>query len=286
MYPDSAGLPVGPGRLPVSDSQDWSCHARSVRSAAHHTHPPVAHRLLVTPGTGAVRPDQAWPHRTLLAALGPEDRGALFRLGSRRAFARGEPLITEGDGTREVFVILKGCAKTFGSSADGREVLLAILVRGDMAGEIAALDDEPRLSAVVAATPGEALVVSQPRFLAFHTSRPEAALAISRSLSAKLRLVTRHRLDVTGGPVVKRLARTLGYLVESCSTPCPQGYRIDVPLSQTELASLIGASLPALYRATGALRARGVLATHYREQIVMDRKLLEKISRESDDDFE
>lgn len=225
-----------------------------------------------------------WPERTLLGALSLQDRADLFRLGVSRSFVRGEPLISEGDETREVFVLLGGCAKTSGSSADGREVLLAILVGGDMAGEAAALDNEPRMSAVVAATDVSALVIPHIRFLQFHTSRPEAGLAISRSLAAKLRLVTRHRLDVTGGPVLRRLARTLGYLVESCSTPCAEGYRIDVPLNQADLASLIGASLPALYRATGELRARGVLATYYREQIVTDRETLERISRESGDD--
>jgi CRP-like cAMP-binding protein len=82
--------------------------------------------------------------------------------------------------------------------------------------------------------------------------------------------------------VLVRLARVLDHLVESYATPCPEGLRIDVPLSQPELAALIGAAEPSLHRALAVLRGRGVLVTRYRRQIVRDRALLEAISRDAD----
>ena len=231
------------------------------------------------PGRAAAR---RWPQGTLLDALDPRDRDALLARGALRVFAPGEPLITEGDAATDVFLLLDGCVKVVGHSVDGRAVLLSIRIGGDVVGELAALDNRPRLASVLAATKVTARVSAQSQFLAFLDARPEAARAVSRSIATKMRSITRHRVDVSGASVLVRLARVLEHLVESYSTPCPEGLRIDVPLSQPELAALIGAAEPSLHRALAFLRGRGVLVTRYRRQIVRDRALLEKISRDDD----
>ena len=228
---------------------------------------------------------QRWPPGTLLHMLDPEARDALLALGTRRAFAPGEALITEGGPEKEVFLLLSGCVKVVRHPAEGRTLLLSIRVRGDVVGEMAALEnDEPRSATVVAATRVRAQVVGQRPFLALLDARPAMERVVSRAVVAKVRLITRHRVDVTGAPVLFRLARMLEYLLESHATPCPEGLRIDVPLSQSELAGLIGASAPSLHRALRYLRGRGVLSTQYRQQTVSDRALLEKIAREADPD--
>ncbi|HEU5352914.1 MAG TPA: Crp/Fnr family transcriptional regulator [Actinocrinis sp.] len=233
----------------------------------------------LTPAPPAA-PRRRWPQGTLLDALEPQDRAALLLQGGRRVFEPGEPLITEGDTATDVFLLLDGCAKVIGHSVDGRAVLLSIRVGGDVVGELAALDNRPRLASVVAATRVSARASGQRQFLAFLDARPEAERAVSRSIATKMRSITRHRVDVSGASVLVRLARVLDHLVESYSTPCPEGMRIDVPLSQPELAALIGAAEPSLHRALAVLRARGVLVTKYRRQIVRDRALLEQISRD------
>ena len=84
----------------------------------------------------------------------------------------------------------------------------------------------------------------------------------------ELRLATRHRVVVSGAPVGVRLALVLTYLVETYGRSCPEGTEIDVPLSQPELASLIGVSEPSLQRALSGLRARDVVGTRYRRLVV------------------
>ncbi|MFD0635017.1 Crp/Fnr family transcriptional regulator [Catenulispora yoronensis] len=149
-------------------------------------------------------------------------------------------------------------------------------------GELAAFDDRPRSASVLAATRVTARVISQSRFLAFLDGHPVTDRAVTRTLSAKMRTITQHRVDVTGAPVLVRLARVLYRLVESHSTPCPEGWRIEVALSQPEIAALIGAAQPSLHRALAQLRDRGVLITRRRTQIVADLGLLEKISRDEE----
>jgi CRP-like cAMP-binding protein len=74
------------------------------------------------------------------------------------------------------------------------------------------------------------------------------------------------------------LALVLTYLMEAYGRRCPEGTRIDVPLSQPELASLIGASEPSLHRALAELRTREVIGTRYRRLVVRDVEALRVLS--------
>jgi CRP-like cAMP-binding protein len=211
-----------------------------------------------------------WSSATLLHALGPADRQALVTLGTRRAFRPGQALITEGSPDADTFVLLVGYVKVLCNTADGRAVLLSVKVAGDLVGELAALDDKPRSASVVAATEVVAQAVPQPTFQLYLDERPHAARAVHRAVVEELRRATRYRVSVTGAPTAVRLALMLELLVEAHGRPCPEGIRIDVPLSQPELASLVGVSEPSLHRALTDLRGRDIVRTRYRRLIVCD----------------
>jgi CRP-like cAMP-binding protein len=211
-----------------------------------------------------------WPRGTVLHALDAADGQALIGLGTRRTFPPGAALITEGAPEVDTFVLLDGCCKVLGNTVDGRAVLLSIRVGGDLVGELAALDDKPRSATVVAATTVVARVIDQQTFRRYLADRPAAATAIHGAVAEELRRATRHRVHVHGAPIGARLALVLDYLAAAYGRPGPDGVHIDVPLSQPELASLIGVSEPSLHRALTDLRSRHVVATRYRRLVVCD----------------
>lgn len=224
-------------------------------------------------GTG---PDPAvhrslWPAGTLLAALDADDRAALLGVGHPRRYRPGEFLIVEGGSDREVLVLLRGYAKVLGSSPEGTVVLLSIRVGGDVVGELAALDGEPRSASVLAVTDVDAQVVGHRTFEDFLAARPRAEQAVRRSMAGKLRSATQRRVDTGGAPVITRLARVLEYLATHHGERIPDGVRIAIPLSQPDLAALIGAAEPSLQRAVALLRREGVLRTGYRALVILDR---------------
>lgn len=211
-----------------------------------------------------------WPTGSLMSNLSGPDRDALLRLGSFRKYAPGEMLIVEGGLETDVMLILDGCAKVLVSADDGSTVLLAIRAPGDVVGELAALDGRPRSATVVAARGISAHVVSGVAFRACLRERPDVATELQRSVAGKLRAAIRYRIDATSAAVPVRLARTLDSLVRSYGRPTPQGLRIDVPLSNADLAALAGLSSASVQRALRALRADGAIRTEYRSVLVRD----------------
>jgi len=223
----------------------------------------------------ARRPD-GWPARSLLAALPEAERAELLRLGSVRHFERGQTLIRAGEFGGEVYLILEGCVKVVDNSAEGYTVLLAVRMVGDLVGELAVLDGNPRAATVIAAAPTRVRAVSAAPLRGFLAEHPVSAAAVHNSVNAKFRQSIRHRSEANGAPAPLRLARVLHRLGETYGEPTAEGVAIPVPLSQADLGALIGATEQSVRRALSELRDEGLVEPHYRRPVIKDLDRLAK----------
>jgi CRP-like cAMP-binding protein len=210
--------------------------------------------------------------------LAEDAQEELLSLGRAREFLSGDVLMLEGDEASYVMVLTSGWAKVTGSTTEGGQALLTLRVAGELVGEQAALDGESRSATVISAGPTSAREISQREFLAFLSRRPEAVVAVSRALSAQLRWATQRRIDLGGLPVIMRLARVLSDLGALYGRKTPAGIEFQYMLTQPELAAMVSASEPAVHRALRQLRARGVVATGYRQVVITDPDTLQTIA--------
>jgi CRP/FNR family transcriptional regulator, cyclic AMP receptor protein len=215
------------------------------------------------------------PRGSFLGGLPASARTAMLVLGTAMDFAPGTMLLREGDRGSHVLVLVKGLVKVTATSPEGHLSLLAIRTAGDLVGELASMDNEPRVATVTAAGAVRARVVSRADFLRFLTRYPDVALAVSGSVGAKLRWATRRRVDFGAHDVHVRLARVLVELVTAYGT---ENGEIGVPLTQPELAALVGAAEPTVHRALAHLRKENVVTTGYRRVVVRDPVRLEAIA--------
>lgn len=198
----------------------------------------------------------------------------MLALGTTRDYAPGTVLLREGERGSHVLVLVKGLVKVTATSPEGHLSLLAIRTAGDLVGELASMDNEPRIATVTAAGPVRVRVVGQAEFRRYLTHHPDVALALSGSVGAKLRWATRRRVEGVH-EVHVRLARVLIELVTTYGTDTGE---IGVPLSQPELAALVGAAEPTVHRALAWLRKENIVATGYRRVVVRDHTRLEAIA--------
>jgi CRP/FNR family cyclic AMP-dependent transcriptional regulator len=202
--------------------------------------------------------------------VGAEAAGLLRARATPRSYARGQALMHVGQVPREVLVLLSGRVKVSATTPAGRTVLLAFRGPGDLVGELSALDDEPRSASIVALDPVDALVVPAEHFRAFLHERPDAAVALLRELSTRLRDADAKRVQLAAYTTVGRVAFCLLELCERFGRDDDGAVDILLPLSQDELASWAGASLESVGRALQTMRKVGWIETSRRAIRVLD----------------
>src|SRR5205807_8103880 len=96
----------------------------------------------------------------------------------RRRYAKGRIIFGEGDPGSHLYLIAAGQVSVGISSADGRFLELHTFGPGDVFGELALLDDEPRSADAVAQEPCDLLLLSRTDFLRFLHSHPNVAIRL------------------------------------------------------------------------------------------------------------
>jgi CRP-like cAMP-binding protein len=206
-----------------------------------------------------------------------ESLAVIARTLRARRFRRGEVLFHEGDPGDALLVVVSGAVKVVVPSEDGGEAILATLRRGDFLGELAVLDGAPRSASAVALEATEALALPRDQFLGLVASEPAIRDALLASLSHELRRLTTHVAELHFLDLTGRLAARLTRLAQDSGEVLADGsIRLDAPLTQTDLASMIGATRQSVNKLLGEFEADGLLLME-RDSILVPN--LDRLSR-------
>nr|PZN74962.1 MAG: Crp/Fnr family transcriptional regulator [Pseudomonadota bacterium] len=181
----------------------------------------------------------------LFSKLDEASRLDIARQMREASFRAGQSIFARGDAGTEVYLVLEGRVRLSVLSSEGRELSFTHAERGDVFGEIAALDGGVRTADATAVTAVKAMTLSHTALKRLVQTSPafaEAAIAFlcSRIRETDLQLegVALHRIEV-------RLARfLLGMLRQRHGVTKSGRAKIDLGMSQGELALLLGASRP------------------------------------------
>lgn len=205
------------------------------------------------------------------AGLSATERAALHGRGVPRRYRTGAGLFHEGDLSDWVGLVTSGQVKVSALTSGGKEVVLAICGPGELLGELSAIDTFPRSATASAVGPVEIRVVTGEEFREFLRTHPGASLTFLRSLSGRLRDSDRRRVEFVALDSIGRVASQLVDLAERYGTDQPDGsVRVDLPVSQDELAGMTGASREAVTKALQLLRRKGWVRTGRRTVTVTD----------------
>jgi CRP/FNR family transcriptional regulator, cyclic AMP receptor protein len=213
----------------------------------------------------------------LFDGMSKESLQVITRTLRARRFRRGEVLFHEGDPGDALFIVASGAVKVVVPSEDGEEAILATLRRGDFLGELALLDGAPRSASAIALEPTEALALPRDQFRVLVATEPAIRDALLASLAGELRRLTTHVADLHFLDLTGRLAARLARLAEQHGERLPNGeIRLDAPLTQSDLAAMIGATRQSVNKLLGEFEAGGLLRIE-RDSIVVPS--LERLSR-------
>ena len=178
----------------------------------------------------------------LLRHLRQED---LARLAATAISVRHRPNVTifqKGDPGSSMMAVVRGRVKMCTFSPDGKELVLNIIDRGGVFGEIALLDGQPRSTDAVTLDDTELLVLDRSRFMPFLGANPEIATKLIEVLCQRLRRTSEALEDALLRDAPSRVARGLLRLAATFGRKEPAGMRLDIKLSQQQIGNLIGIS--------------------------------------------
>jgi CRP/FNR family transcriptional regulator, cyclic AMP receptor protein len=202
------------------------------------------------------------------SALSEHERADLLARGRQRRYPRNARVFCEGDPSDFVIVILKGRVKIVVTTQDGNESLLGIRGPGELVGELAAIDSEPRVATAMALDPLTVRVITAAEFRDFVAHHADAVLRLIRMMIGRLREADRRRVEFGANDAASRVAHLLAELAVEREA---HGHdRSEVRLSQQEIAELIGTSRESVSRALAVLRDRHIVRTGRRSVAVLN----------------
>jgi len=200
----------------------------------------------------------------LFGALDQQDRTDIAGRMRRVQFEPDQMIFSRGDPGRDIYLVIEGRIRLSVLSSDGRELSFDHAGPGHVFGEIATLDGGERTAGATAISRVQAMSLPQKALMDLIENNPKVATAAIRFLCQRLRdtdqrleAIALHRIEV-------RLARLMLSALKLQSATVKGGKaKLDLGMSQGELALLIGASRPkvnialTLLEDTGAITRQG-----------------------------
>jgi CRP/FNR family transcriptional regulator, cyclic AMP receptor protein len=219
-------------------------------------------------------------------ALNESERTALRGAGRTREYAAGALLCSQGADPDHVLIILDGWCKVTAGRADGHEVMLAIRGPADTIGESGWLNGRPRSANVKALNRVRALAVPAEQFANFLNAHAHAAQVLARVMVGRMDDADRRMTSQVGTSGPKLLALLLLDLAERYGVPGPDndGVALPLPLTQHELATMIGRARETVARALTVWRKDGVVTTQRMRILILDPDALREVAEAEDDD--
>jgi CRP/FNR family transcriptional regulator, cyclic AMP receptor protein len=191
----------------------------------------------------ACPPFAALPERVLRELAG---------LARRRRYEAEQALFRVGDASESAFVLCSGHVQARLRSREGRELVMHVAVPGEAPGNLDLIDGAPRSADAVAQDDVEVLVLPARAVRRALSEHPRALMELSSGLAGIIRKRNELMRDLVFLDLPARLAKLL--LARPTS-----GGRVELAVTQGELAAQLGVARQSLNRALGDLQRRGLI---------------------------
>ena len=228
-----------------TDRRAYSAHSPLITNPMMTTIDPIAERV------------NFFHSLRLFEGLNSEELGFLASEAKLRSYEAGAIIFHEGEPGTTCHIITRGKVRVFVIGEDGRELSVSIFGPGEIVGEMALFEDLPRSASVEALEPTSTLELNQDVLLHGLARSASLARSLLRALSSRLRHMTEEAEGLASMTVADRLFLRLQRLAEWSGRPVADGVRIALPMTQQELAALVGTSRESINRALSGLRRQG-----------------------------
>src|SRR5205823_1932288 len=169
-----------------------------------------------------------------------------------------------------LYALLSGEVKVQVQAPSGELAVVAILGPGSCFGEFSLVDAEPRSATVEALDDVEVLALLRLDFLRFIHAHAEVMDRLLVSIVGRLRRTDQLAADLARLDTRGRLAKTLLDLAHEHGRPEGPRTEIELPITQGDLAAMVGATRERVNRVLGGLEEDGAIHRRGRHITVLD----------------
>jgi CRP/FNR family transcriptional regulator, cyclic AMP receptor protein len=232
-----------------------------------------------------VQPDKAaleQAHRllgncTLFSGLSADERAEITGRAHIRSLAAGETVFATGTAGNQMMALLSGTIRISVSSADGRELLLAIIQPGEVFGELTVLDGKERSADAIAETPCTLAMLHRDDVLSFFERNPSAWPKLVDVLCQRLRRTNVAFAEVALLQLPVRLAKAMLRLLDPHTGATPAQPAM-IRFNQGHLASMVGGTRESVNRCLRSWQRNGIVQIAEGSIIVVNRRALENMA--------
>lgn len=192
---------------------------------------------------------------SLFSTLTEQEIATLADAAMVRTFPRNAVVMTEGERSDSLYVVLSGRVKVYVSDEHGKDLVLNVQGPGEYFGELA-LDEGPRSASVMTLEPCKLAVIANEVLREFLTGHPEAAVQLVRGLIGRVRRATESLKDLAQLDVYGRVAKLLLELAREADGRLV----VDQRLTHQDIADRVSASREMVSRILKDLTTGGYLA--------------------------
>lgn len=214
----------------------------------------------------------------LLRHLNREELRRLAATTTLSNHARGEVIFQKGDPGDRMIAVVRGRVKICSHSIDGKELILNIIERGGLFGEIALFDGEPRTADAIALDDTDLLSLERAKFYPFLHENPDLALRLLAVVCKRLRETSEHLEATLFREAPSRLARCLLRLAQGFGKKIDGGTLLDIKLSQQQLGNYVGISRETVNKQLGEWQRDGLITITSSNIMLLNKPALEEVA--------
>ena len=224
-------------------------------------------------GRQALQRSIAWYLRQLskvMSVLSDEELERLIPLLTERTFRSRQMLFQSGDPAERVYLLLKGRVKIYQVAENGKEIILDVVGKGGVVGDMAIVEDGERIACAAAIDDTVAVSISWEDFSHLMQQSPKLGFAMMELMARRLVGMQRTFMNIVSKPVSARLADTLLNRQEDGM--------VYLGLTHQELAQTIGTSRETVTALLSRFITLGAIVPSGDGYRILDEDLLDDIA--------
>jgi CRP-like cAMP-binding protein len=188
------------------------------------------------------------------------------------SYGSRQRIFDKGDDGDRLLGVLGGQVRIYVMSSEGRELIMNVLMPGDVFGEISLIDGKPRSASAVAMGPTDLLHIRRADFLAALRKNCDLALKFMEILCERVRWTSGLLEDASLLDLPARMAKRLLNLAGGIGEKQKDGIRIGLKLSQTDLGNMLGVTREAVNKQLREWKRDGLVDMQEGQLLLLDPK--------------